>query len=204
MPRAPESTTTAPDRIGALKRPVSGKRLAGAVHATFEPKNVENIQFGEDSTEFRLRYRPRKRTKDDLEVRVRFNEVDSDRSGAIDRKELTDALKQMGKYESEIQIDDLMGTIDKDGNGRIELRELIDYIEETRKIVGPTPDERAAYALFASLVEEGAKTISRDKVSAMLAEEFGLDAGSFDVLYEGYDQNIDKESFAKIIVDVTA
>ena len=34
--------------------------------------------------------------------------------------------------------------------------------------------------------------------------DFGLDPGSFDVLYTGYDQSIDKESFAKIIVDVTA
>lgn len=202
MVRATSESNAAPQLVGQLKRPASGKdrKLALAAHVTFEPKNVENIKFGEDSTEFRLRYKPRKRTKDDLEVRARFNEVDTDHSGAIDRKELTDALKQMGKYESEQQIDDLMTQIDKDGNGRIELRELISYIDETRKIVGPTPDEKAAYALFASLLEEGAKTVSRDKVSEMLADQFGLDANSFDVLYDGFDQDIDQESFARIIV----
>ena len=152
---APE-TTAPPPLVGQLKRPTSGKSRAEAIHGTFEPKGVDNIKLGEDSTEFRLRYRPRKRTKDDLEVRARFNEVDTDRSGAIDRKEMTEALKQMGKYESEAQIDATMKEIDKDGNGRIELRELIEYIDATRKIVGPTPDERAAYSLFASLVEDGA------------------------------------------------
>ena len=62
----------------------------------------------------------------------------------------------------------------------------------------PTEDEKAANALFSRLAG-GGEAISADKVSALLEEEYGLDPGSFDVLYRGQSDELSQESFASLL-----
>lgn len=52
------------------------------------------------------------------------------RMGDIDRAGLTNALKSIGKYESEKQVDDLMKAMDRNGDGRVELGELMDFLDK--------------------------------------------------------------------------
>ena len=75
--------------VGAL--PGAGQREKVAAAFGKEPNN----------SEFRKNYKPRRKTAEDAELRHRFAEADQNGDGSIDAIELTDALKAIGKYESE-------------------------------------------------------------------------------------------------------
>ena len=83
---------------------------------------------GESNSEFRTSYKPRRKTKEDRELRQRFAEVDQDGDGSIDAIELADALKRMGRYESEAQVQRIIEAIDINGDGRVQLREMMEFL----------------------------------------------------------------------------
>lgn len=155
------------------------------------------------ASEFRMAYRPRKRTKDDLEVRQRFNEVDADRSGSIDRLELTEALQAMNRYDNEAQVDSLMQAMDTDGDGKVQMRELIQYLTATANLSRPSEDEFASHALFASLAEGETGTgaaVPVAAISALLQEQFDLAPGTFEALYNGEKKALDLEAFDRSLL----
>ena len=136
------------DRVG-VKRDAKGT-AADLFLTPQKEASAKTTHPRESATEFRRNYQMRKRTKEDLEVRARFNEVGADHSGAIDRVGLTAALKSMGKWESETQVDELLAAMDTDGNGTIELRELLNYLNDTLTN-NQSKEEEAVGALFQSL-----------------------------------------------------
>ena len=52
------------------------------------------------------------------------------RMGDIDRAGLAQALKSIGKYTSEKQVDELMSAMDRNGDGRVELGELMEFLDK--------------------------------------------------------------------------
>ncbi|KAJ1659189.1 hypothetical protein IWQ61_001690 [Dispira simplex] len=60
----------------------------------------------------------------EVEVRLAFNAIDTDKSGAISRDELREALKLMNKPCGEEQLDKLIKEVDANGDGQIDLHEF--------------------------------------------------------------------------------
>ena len=55
------------------------------------------------------------------EIKAVFDSFDTDKSGSIDEKELTQALKTLKLYQSAKQVQELLAEVDKDKNGTIEV-----------------------------------------------------------------------------------
>ncbi|KAJ1659576.1 Calmodulin-2 [Dispira simplex] len=60
----------------------------------------------------------------EIEVRLAFKAIDTDKSESISRDELREALKGMNKPCSEEQLDKLLKEVDANGDGLIDLREF--------------------------------------------------------------------------------
>mmetsp|Transcript_57304 Transcript_57304/g.134570 ORF Transcript_57304/g.134570 Transcript_57304/m.134570 type:complete len:212 (-) Transcript_57304:1730-2365(-) len=58
------------------------------------------------------------------QIRLRFNSWDTDKSGALDRDELTEAMAELGKRPTKEDMDNFMSEFDLDGSGTIELDEF--------------------------------------------------------------------------------
>eukprot|EP01138_Halocafeteria_seosinensis_P008849 gb/GECG01009045.1/.p1 GENE.gb/GECG01009045.1/~~gb/GECG01009045.1/.p1 ORF type:complete len:182 (+),score=34.94 gb/GECG01009045.1/:1-546(+) len=68
-------------------------------------------------------------TKDEIEeIREAFNLFDTDGSGAIDPKELKQAMQSLGFESKNATIYQMISDIDKDGNGSIEFDEFLDMM----------------------------------------------------------------------------
>lgn len=73
-------------------------------------------------------------TKEEIEeIREAFNLFDTDGSGAIDPKELKQAMQSLGFEAKNATIYQMISDIDKDGNGSIEFDEFLDMM--TAKMV---------------------------------------------------------------------
>ncbi len=53
-----------------------------------------------------------------------FGHFDTNTSGAIDRAELTDAMKSMGEYQNEQSVDEALAESDTNGNGEVDFEEF--------------------------------------------------------------------------------
>lgn len=59
-----------------------------------------------------------------------FNLFDTDQSGAIDEKELRDAMKALGFEASKPEVAKMIAEIDKDGSGTIDFDEFVDMMKK--------------------------------------------------------------------------
>ena len=59
-----------------------------------------------------------------------FNLFDTDGSGAIDERELRDAMKALGFKASKPEVAAMIAEIDKDGSGTIDIDEFLDMMKK--------------------------------------------------------------------------
>lgn len=96
-----------------------------------------------------------------------FNKIDTDGSGLLDRDEIAQLSRDLGKPLSEAELDDAMLSMDADGSGEVDLEEFIAWFE-AMKAAGKMPSWAAALAeLQAKLRIEKEKEIR----AKMLADQ---------------------------------
>ena len=64
-------------------------------------------------------------------IKSRFDAWDTDHSGGLDTKELTEAMAAMGKRPTSDEVDLLMLRVDKDGSGIVELDEFEHMVRDS-------------------------------------------------------------------------
>ncbi|KAG1330716.1 Caltractin [Cocos nucifera] len=62
------------------------------------------------------------------EIKEAFELFDTDRSGSIDAKELTVAMRALGFEMTEKQVNQMIANVDKDGSGAIDFDEFVSMI----------------------------------------------------------------------------
>ena len=67
--------------------------------------------------------------KDDIQLRVAFDQVDTDSSGSIDLDELFNAMKALGREMSMKQVQNIMDEYDTDKSGEIDFDEFKDMMD---------------------------------------------------------------------------
>ena len=77
-------------------------------------------------TEFRARTFV---NKDDIQLRVAFDQVDTDSSGSIDLEELFNAMRALGREMPMKQVQGIMDEYDTDKSGEIDFDEFKDMME---------------------------------------------------------------------------
>ena len=169
--------------------PVKGastpRGVVGALPGAGQREKVA-AAFGKETnnSEFRKNYKPRRKTAEDAELRHRFAEADQNGDGSIDAIELTDALKAIGKYESEQQVSELIKTMDSSGDGKVQLRELIAFLDHPYlKPKKMTADEMEANDLHVAFTDgrvraEAGGKVTMAGVEELLAREFGIETGA--------------------------
>ena len=75
--------------------------------------------------------------KDDIQLRVAFDQVDTDCSGGIDLEELFNAMRALGRDMPMEDVKKLMDEYDTDKSGEIdfdEFKDLMETIKNTQKL----------------------------------------------------------------------
>lgn len=170
---AQQETAQQPLVVGELKKPkaLPKEEELAALGRVFGKQGLQR-----DNSEFRINHKARKRTKEDNVLRESFNAADQNGDGAIDKVELAQALKAMGKYESELQVEKIMTALDINGNGTLELRELMAFMEapSSRSSQVEQEEEDLALAITAGAGTDGLASVA--SVNELLLREFGIDA----------------------------
>ena len=159
LDRRPSADT----RVGILptKAPGLSRRDGAKVVEMFGGRgNLPEVERPATSaaTDFRLNHKPRKKTKEDNELRKLFAEAsshapipprahsghcarpghrpavcralqfDTNGDGCLDALEMTNVLKTMNKFESEAQVTAIIKGLDANGDGKVQLRELAGFL----------------------------------------------------------------------------
>lgn len=131
-----------------------------------------------------------KLTQEQIDVlKQAFDLFDTDASGAIDEKELRDAMKALGFESKKDEVKQLIATVDKDGSGMIEFEEFLVMmkkkmvINNARQLVFPR-----SYSLLPRQLED-------KNVEEEIEKAFNF----FDENNEGF---IDLEKLRKVAVDL--
>lgn len=75
--------------------------------------------------------------KDEIQLRVAFNQVDADNSGSIDVEELSNAMRALGRDLPREQIRAMMDAVDTDKSGEIdfdEFKEMMENVKNAHKL----------------------------------------------------------------------
>merc|ERR1719393_513058 len=112
----------------------------------------------------------RKTVKD---VQNAFKQFDRNGDGAIDKAELTSALKSTGGNFTQQEIDTIFSAADSDGNGEIDYEEFIalmcpsasDIVEKFRSKYTTLNDVKAAFKRFD---RNGDGALSKEELSAAM------------------------------------
>ena len=75
--------------------------------------------------------------KDEIQLRVAFNQVDTDNSGSIDVEELSNAMRALGRDLPREQIRAMMDAVDTDKSGEIdfdEFKEMMENVKNAHKL----------------------------------------------------------------------
>ena len=67
--------------------------------------------------------------KDDIQLRVAFDQVDTDSSGSIDLNELYNAMRALGREMPMKQVQAILNEYDTDKSGEIDFDEFKDMID---------------------------------------------------------------------------
>ena len=67
--------------------------------------------------------------KDDIQLRVAFDQVDTDSSGSIDLDELCNAMRALGREMPIKQVQSIMDEYDTDKSGEIDFDEFKDMMD---------------------------------------------------------------------------
>ena len=85
--------------------------------------------------------------KDDIQLRVAFDQVDTDSSGSIDLDELYNAMRALGREMPMKQVQDIMDEYDTDKSGEIdfdEFKDMMDGLKNKNKL----SDDRILVGIF--------------------------------------------------------
>ena len=127
------------------------------------------------------------------EFREAFNAFDKDGGGSIDREELMDLFKSLGRAPTDEELDHMIACADEDGNGTIDFYEFATLMAHMM-YSHDSPEaqrERLSHA-FAIFDETGDGTISSDdirRVMINLGEPMELD--DVDDVVARFDTNRD-------------
>lgn len=129
------------------------------------------------ATDFRLNHKPRKKTKEDNQLRKLFNEYDTNGDGSLDALEMTNVLKSMNLFESDGQVAAIIKGLDANGDGKVQLRELANFLNsKPEKNSRPEEEEEQATDLATAIASADGK-VTAAGVNNMLAREFGIESG---------------------------
>ena len=95
-------------------------------------------------TEFRARTFV---NKDDIQLRVAFDQVDTDSSGSIDMDELFNAMRALGREMPMKQVQGIMDEYDTDKSGEIDFDEFKDMMEGLKN-KNKLSDDRLLVCIF--------------------------------------------------------
>ena len=95
-------------------------------------------------TEFRARTFV---NKDDIQLRVAFDQVDTDSSGSIDLDELFNAMRALGREMPMKQVQGIMDEYDTDKSGEIDFDEFKDMMEGLKN-KNKLSDDRLSVCIF--------------------------------------------------------
>ena len=85
--------------------------------------------------------------KDDIQLRVAFDQVDTDSSGSIDLDELYNAMRALGREMPMKQVQGIMDEYDTDKSGEIdfdEFKDMMDGLKNKNKL----SDDRILVGIF--------------------------------------------------------
>ena len=83
--------------------------------------------------------------KDEIQLRVAFNQVDTDNSGSIDVDELSNAMRALGRDLPREHIRAMMDAVDTDKSGEIdfdEFKQMMENVKNTNKLNDDRKDLR--------------------------------------------------------------
>ncbi|WIA30393.1 hypothetical protein OEZ86_000479 [Tetradesmus obliquus] len=124
----------------------------------------------------------------EADLRVLFDSIDKDGSGAIDVEELQYALSVMGIDKSPAEVQELMDSVDKDGSGQLEFEEFV-LILTTKLGVGGGQRESAWQEL-----PDGSWSMEAQEGLLLALEDCALltlDAASYaSILAHGFDRQL--------------
>ena len=85
-----------------------------------------------------------------------FRTVDTDQSGAIDARELGNALTTLGLRLSRRELNAIMNHLDSDGNGEIDLPEFLEHFkrERAKRFDGHVPELKDAKQALATVIDD--------------------------------------------------
>ena len=66
------------------------------------------------------------------QLKKRFNELDKDHSGKLEKDEIRDVVKKTNPNVSDQEIDDLIKQADKNGDGLIDFEEFLTLVEQNK------------------------------------------------------------------------
>ena len=131
------------------------------------------------------------------DYRQTFDMFDNNKSGKIDKKELGNVMRQLGKNPSETDLETLVKEVDADGDGEIDFNEFLTMMAESEN--SEIDEIKTAFAIFD---KDGNGYISKDELKAVMVSlgERVTDA-DIDIMMKGADQNGDgKVSFDEFTV----
>ena len=85
--------------------------------------------------------------KDDIQLRVAFDQVDTDSSGSIDLDELFNAMRALGREMPMKQVQGIMDEYDTDKSGEIDFDEFKDMMEGLKN-KNKLSDDRLLVCIF--------------------------------------------------------
>ena len=80
------------------------------------------------------------------DYRQTFDMFDNNKSGKIDKKELGNVMRQLGKNPSETDLETLVKEVDADGDGEIDFKEFLTMMAESEN--SETDEIKTAFAIF--------------------------------------------------------
>mmetsp|Transcript_34225 Transcript_34225/g.78106 ORF Transcript_34225/g.78106 Transcript_34225/m.78106 type:complete len:170 (+) Transcript_34225:70-579(+) len=114
----------------ALRRVEEKERLEDSKAMERQRRGSLSTTWETSSTAIREYYRQVDATELSKHIKARFVVWDADSSGALDKRELTEAMSAMGHRPSAEEVDKLFAEFDKDGSGTVECDEFEHMVRE--------------------------------------------------------------------------
>lgn len=124
----------------------------------------------------------------------KFQQLDADSSGTLDKTELSDLAKELSKMGKTLDIDASITTYDADGDGALSQEETDTMMRET---MGPPPDGGVGVpdkaAMFKGLDSDGSGGLNMTELEAMGLDELTGESTETSEAISAYDTNGDGE-----------